>query len=145
MLAKGNVIFRRRFSGSQRLGFSAVPDCVQRSTRTLTYGNETGKTNARRFFFEQTGPDRGSDSRQSSATARRRTDLPTTLMTSRRVIDKVDAFWGTGERKFKEHLEDREIKNFCRAISDIIAEEDLPEACVKVVSMAEFEELVKSK
>jgi len=71
-------------------------------------------------------------------------DIPTTLLTSRRVIERVDAFWGTGERKFKEQLERREITNFCRAISDIIAEDrDVSATCVKVISMDEFEEPAK--
>jgi hypothetical protein len=72
-------------------------------------------------------------------------DIPTTLMTSQRVIDKVDAFWGTAERKFREQLEKREITSFCRAISDIIADDrDLSRACIKVLDMAEFDEAVHS-
>jgi hypothetical protein len=71
-------------------------------------------------------------------------DIPTTLMTSQRVIDKVDAFWGTGEQKFKQQLEKREITNFRRAITDIIAEDrDLSEGCVEVIDMTKFDELVK--
>lgn len=73
-------------------------------------------------------------------------DIPTTLMTSQRVIDKVDAFWGTGEKRFKEQLEKRELTNFCRAITDIIAEDrELREGCMPVLNMQEFDSAITSQ
>ena len=72
-------------------------------------------------------------------------DIPTTLITSLRVIDRVNAFWGGGEAKFAAQLEKREIVNFSRAISDIIHDDrELSGDCVKVINMEEFDDLMKA-
>lgn len=53
-------------------------------------------------------------------------DIPTTLLTSQKVIDKVDRFWGGGHQSFRERLTEREIASFRRAIEELVAEADLP-------------------
>jgi hypothetical protein len=56
----------------------------------------------------------------------------------------VNAFWGAGEAAFPQHLERREITNFCRAISDIIDDDrDMSQDCVKVLNMDELEAATK--
>jgi hypothetical protein len=67
-------------------------------------------------------------------------DIPTTLLTSERVIRKVDAFWGGGEKSFREALVRREIASFHRAIGGILDEEQLS-ASVKVITLGEFNKL----
>ena len=71
-------------------------------------------------------------------------DIPTTLMTSLRVIERVNAFWGGGEAAFPAQLEKREIVNFRRAIADIIEDDrELAQECLPVVNMDDFEDLMK--
>lgn len=90
------------------------------------------------------------DGRNISAYYRRRAkpqdplqifDIPTTLLTSERVIKKVEAFWGGGsEIPFHEALVRREIANFRRAITDILVEEQLSDS-VKVITLTDFNQL----
>lgn len=68
-------------------------------------------------------------------------DIPTTLLTSERVIKKVVDFWGGGgEKPFRDALVRREIASFSRALTDILSEEQLADR-VKVISLAEFNQL----
>ena len=68
-------------------------------------------------------------------------DIPTTLLTSERVIKKVVDFWGGGgEKPFRDSLVRREIASFSRALTDILSEEQLADR-VKVISLAEFNQL----
>ena len=68
-------------------------------------------------------------------------DIPTTLLTSDRVIKKVVDFWGGGgEKPFRDSLVRREISNFSRALTDILAEDQLADS-VTVISLSEFNQL----
>jgi hypothetical protein len=71
-------------------------------------------------------------------------DVPTTLLTSQKVIDKVDAFWGAGDKVFKNRLTHREALNFERTLVEL---KKMPE--IEIVEMADFEkeafELVVSR
>lgn len=68
-------------------------------------------------------------------------DIPTTLLTSERVIKKVVDFWGGGgEKPFRDSLVRREIASFSRALTDILTEEQLADR-VKVIRFAEFNQL----
>ena len=68
-------------------------------------------------------------------------DVPTTLLTSERVIQKVVDFWGGGgEKPFRDSLVRREIASFSRALTDILSEEQLADS-VKLISLAEFNQL----
>jgi hypothetical protein len=52
-------------------------------------------------------------------------DIPTTLLTSDNVIRRIDAFWGGGDRRFRESLERREIASFERSVRERIEENRL--------------------
>jgi hypothetical protein len=52
-------------------------------------------------------------------------DIPTTLLTSEKVIRRVDSFWGGGDREFREGLVRREIAAFGRRLRGLIEEEQL--------------------
>ncbi len=53
-------------------------------------------------------------------------DIPTTFLTSRKVIKQVDEYWGRGEdREFRERLEVRESINFARQLKRLIQDDDL--------------------
>ena len=68
-------------------------------------------------------------------------DIPTTLLTSERVIKKVVDFWGGGgEKPFRDALVRREIASFSRALADILAEDQLADS-VTVISLSEFNQL----
>ena len=67
-------------------------------------------------------------------------DIPTTLLTSEKVIRRVDSFWGGGDRDFRERLVRREIAAFARRIRGLIAEEQLSEQRVSVVEIAGLRE-----
>ena len=63
-------------------------------------------------------------------------DIPTTLLTSEKVIRRVDSFWGGGDRDFRERLARREIAAFARRIRGLIEEEQLSARRVMVVDLA---------
>jgi hypothetical protein len=63
-------------------------------------------------------------------------DVPTTLQTSREVIQRIDIFWGGGDRDFCATLEKREIQCFGRTIRSLIHEAHLDSAQVFVVALA---------
>jgi hypothetical protein len=65
-------------------------------------------------------------------------DIPTTLLTSDKVIQRVDNFWGGGDKDFKERLARREITAFDRRIRSLIADEQLSERRVRVLSIREI-------
>jgi hypothetical protein len=65
-------------------------------------------------------------------------DIPTTLLTSEKVIHKVDSFWGGGDKAFKETLVRREIAAFGRRIRGLIEEEQLSAKRVRVLELAEL-------
>lgn len=60
-------------------------------------------------------------------------DIPTTLLTSEKVIQRVDSFWGGGDKEFKETLVRREIAAFARRIQALVQEEQLSSRRVRVV------------
>ncbi|MGA2411400.1 MAG: hypothetical protein ABSG46_13550, partial [Candidatus Binataceae bacterium] len=69
-------------------------------------------------------------------------DVPTTLMTTLKAIDKVANSWGDvgGDQPFKDKLAEREAVTFKRAIATVVKEEQLGSG-VKVIPMSEFEAL----
>jgi hypothetical protein len=68
-------------------------------------------------------------------------DVPTTLLTSERVIEKVQAFWGGGgEEPFHNSLVRREIASFSRALNEIVKDEQLADS-VTLISLIEFNQL----
>lgn len=64
-------------------------------------------------------------------------DVPTTLLTSQKVIDKVEAFWGAGDKIFKNRLTHREAVNFERTLLPELKK--TPE--IAIVEMADFEKV----
>ena len=69
-------------------------------------------------------------------------DIPTTLLTSERVIRRVDNFWGGGDRHFKELLTTREINGFARRLRGLIEEEQLDPECFQVLQIDEIRSLI---
>jgi hypothetical protein len=69
-------------------------------------------------------------------------DIPTTLLTSEKVIRRVDGFWGGGDRDFRERLFRRELIAFGRRMRGLIVEEQLSERRVLVVEIADLREHV---
>ncbi len=67
-------------------------------------------------------------------------DIPTTLLTSEKVIRRVDSFWGGGDRDFRDRLVQREVAAFARRIRGLIEEEHLSERRVSVVEIADLRE-----
>ena len=67
-------------------------------------------------------------------------DIPTTLLTSEKVIGRVDHFWGGGDRKFRELLVRRELVSFGRRIRGLLSEEQLDQRQVHVVEFADLSE-----
>jgi len=67
-------------------------------------------------------------------------DIPTTLLTSEKVIRRVDSFWGGGDRDFRERLTKREISALARRIRGLIKDEQLSERRVMVVELATLSE-----
>ena len=67
-------------------------------------------------------------------------DIPTTLLTSEKIIQRVDSFWGGGDRAFKETLMRREIAAFARRIRGLIIEEQLSERRIQVVEISKLKE-----
>jgi hypothetical protein len=65
-------------------------------------------------------------------------DIPTTLLTSEKIIQRVDGFWGGGDRVFKETLIRREIAAFSRRIRALIDENQLSARRLRVVDIAEL-------
>lgn len=66
-------------------------------------------------------------------------DIPTTLLTSEKVIQRVDSFWGGGDRQFKETLIRREIAAFSRRIRALVDEHQLSGKRVCVLDIAELQ------
>ena len=64
-------------------------------------------------------------------------DIPTTLLTSEKVIQRVDSFWGGGDKGFKETLVRREIAAFARRIRALIDDEQLSEKRIRVMDIAD--------
>lgn len=53
-------------------------------------------------------------------------DIPTTLLTSSKVIEKIDAFWGNfGDVLFQERLQQRELLSFTRKLRSMRQQQDL--------------------
>lgn len=67
-------------------------------------------------------------------------DIPTTLLTSEKIIRRVDSFWGGGDRAFKEVLMRREISAFARRIRGLIIEEQLSKRRIHVVEISKLNE-----
>jgi predicted nucleotide-binding protein len=68
-------------------------------------------------------------------------DVPTTLVTSEEVIEKIDSFWGTRDDTFSKKLLTREIASFHRAITQLI-DNKLPDEAkplVRIVQLGELE------
>lgn len=63
-------------------------------------------------------------------------DIPTTLLTSEEVIRRVDAFWGGGDRDFRDRLAQRELATFGRRIRGLIQERQMNEREIMVVSVS---------
>jgi len=66
-------------------------------------------------------------------------DIPTTLLTSEKVIRRVDSFWGGGDRDFRDRLIRREISAFARRISGLVEEEQLSKSRVTVMHLADLQ------
>ena len=64
-------------------------------------------------------------------------DIPTTLLTSAEVINRLDSFWGAGDREFREGLARREIAAFARRIRGLVKEKQLPPERFSVISLAQ--------
>jgi hypothetical protein len=62
-------------------------------------------------------------------------DIPTTLLTSAEVINRLDSFWGAGDCEFREGLARREIAAFARRIRSLASEKQLQE--LKVLSFTD--------
>jgi hypothetical protein len=60
-------------------------------------------------------------------------DIPTTLLTSAEVIDRVDSFWGAGDLRFKEDLARREKESFERRLRELQHKLQLDPARVFIV------------
>ena len=75
-------------------------------------------------------------SRKHAATPLHILDIPTTLLTSEKVIHRVDSFWGGGDRDFRERLTRRELATFGRRIRGLIEEEQLNQTKIRVIEIA---------
>ncbi len=71
-------------------------------------------------------------------------DTPTTLLTSEKIIRRVDNFWGSGDREFRDRLTQRETVAFGRRMRGLIAEEQLSSKRVAVVELSELPDRVAS-
>ena len=69
-------------------------------------------------------------------------DIPTTLLTSEEVIRRVDNFWGSGDRDFREHLTRRELATFGRRIRGLIQEKQMNEREVMVMTISELPDYI---
>lgn len=65
-------------------------------------------------------------------------DIPTTLLTSEEVIRRVDNFWGSRDREFRERLTQRELVTFGRRIRGLIQEKQMSERAVLVVGISDL-------
>lgn len=65
-------------------------------------------------------------------------DIPTTLLTTEKVLEKVDSFWGKfGGSKFKSDLLKREMKTFKRTMETLIPENKIEDGIVFIKHQSE--------
>ena len=66
-------------------------------------------------------------------------DIPTTLVTSAEVIDRVDSFWGGGDVEFKEDLARRERESFDRHLHSLRAKAQLDPSRVHIIPVNQLD------
>jgi hypothetical protein len=67
-------------------------------------------------------------------------DIPTTLLTSAEVIERVDSFWGAGDAVFKKLLTDRERDSFQRHLRFLCTKMQIDSDKVFIVRQADLSE-----
>lgn len=71
-------------------------------------------------------------------------DIPTTLLTATKVIEKIDSFWGNqGDTHFQQQLQKRELLSFFRKLKSMRKEAQLDERVVHVLPLSEWSDHVK--
>ena len=74
--------------------------------------------------------------RRSSATAPLQiVDIPSTLMTSAEVVQRVDSYWGGGDQGFVDQLCRRELSTFARRIESLLKANRIDPRNVKVIPL----------
>jgi hypothetical protein len=115
-----------------------IPDSLMTRHRIDDYMAEQGLENVHVLLKDGRDVSVYVRPRESEMTPLEIFDIPTTLLTSEKVIQCVDSFWGGGDRAFKDVLIRREIAAFARRIRALIREEQLSDRRVQVRAISEI-------